>query len=153
MEHTEIGFGKFIDKTLKKITSSYLRVFKEHDINISLEQWVILSSIHDLGDKASQVEISKSNYRNRATTSRLISGLVDKGLVQKIRFKGDQKRYKLAITPAGHSLVTKVTPLITELRKTGYKNISNEEVNTFMKVLEQIWLNFDNSQKSNTRIK
>lgn len=146
MINTDIGFGKYIDKTLKKITSSYLGVFKQHEIDLSLEQWVILSGIHELGDNASQSEISNSNYRNRATTSRLISGLTRKGLVEKIRFEGDQKRYKLAITKSGHDLINKVTPLITKLRMTGYKNINQEEVAIFMKVLDQIWINFDSSE-------
>jgi len=35
---------------------------------MTIEQWVILYRIYQLGDDASQSEIVKSNFRNRATT-------------------------------------------------------------------------------------
>ena len=100
MDRTE-GFGVYLDRTLKKVQSTFLQVFAENNINLTIEQWVILQKVYLLGDKASQAEISKTNYRNRATTSRVISGLSEKGLLKKQRFDDDQKRFQLALTKAG----------------------------------------------------
>lgn len=142
MDRTE-GFGVYIDRTLKKVQSTFLQVFAENNIDLTIEQWVILQRVHLEGKEASQADIAKSNFRNRATTSRVISGLCKKGLLQKSRFRDDQKRYKLIMTDEGAELMKKVMPYIKDLRKVSTKGISEEEFETFYNVLDQLWENFD----------
>ena len=142
MDRTE-GFGVYLDRTLKKVQSTFLQVFAENNINLTIEQWVILQKVYLLGDKASQAEISKTNYRNRATTSRVISGLSEKGLLKKQRFDDDQKRFQLVLTKAGEQLIQKTLPIISDIRKMSTQNISHEEFDIFIKVLNQIWDNYD----------
>ena len=141
------GFGFQLDKTLKKIITVYIKQFENIGINLSIEQWVILQSIYNLGENASQVEISKIRYRNRATTSRVISGLEKKGLIKKERFEGDQKRFRLVITPAGIKLVKKALPIVYQLRDIGKDNIDEKEFNIFLKVLDQLWDNYEAFEK------
>lgn len=141
------GYGFYIDKTLKKIQNVYLQAFKEHKIDVTIEQWAILHRIYLLGDQASQKEITKTNYRNRATTSRVISKLVDKKLVVKERFDGDSKRFKLTVTNRGISIVKTVEPIVYQLREVGLRQISKTDYNTFLTVLDQIWINYDQHEK------
>ncbi len=91
MDRTE-GFGVYLDRTLKKVQATFLAAFAENNIDLTIEQWVILRRVHLLGADASQSEISNTNFRNRATTSRVISGLCKKGFLNKSRFRDDQKR-------------------------------------------------------------
>jgi DNA-binding MarR family transcriptional regulator len=142
MDRTE-GFGVYIDRTLKKVQSTFLQVFADNDIDLTIEQWVILQRVHLEGTDASQADIAKSNFRNRATTSRVISGLCKKGLLKKSRFRDDQKRYKLVMTEAGQRLMEKVLPLIQDLRRVSTIHISEEAFETFYQVLDQLYDNFD----------
>ncbi|WP_076548789.1 MarR family winged helix-turn-helix transcriptional regulator [Maribacter ulvicola] len=142
MDRTE-GFGVYIDRTLKKVQSTFLQVFAENNIDLTIEQWVILQRVHLEGKDASQADIAKSNFRNRATTSRVISGLCKKGFLRKSRFRDDQKRYKLVITDEGSALIKQVMPFITDLRKVSTLGITKEEFEIFYKVLDQLWENFD----------
>ena len=137
------GYGFLIDKTLKKLQSIYLQAFKENGVDLTIEQWAILHRIFVLGEDASQAEITKTNYRNRATTSRVIAGLVKKGLITKDRFEGDSKRYRLSVTEYGHKIVNIVEPIMYQLREIGITNISTENYDTFLLVLAQIWDNYD----------
>lgn len=139
----DIPYGYHIDKTLKRIQASYLKAFTDQGINLTIEQWVILQRIYELGDNASQSEITKTNYRNRATTSRVISGLAAKNLITKARFDGDSKRYKLNITKQGQKVVHKVIPIVNQLRTVGYKNIEENESKIFLEVLDKISQNFE----------
>ena len=84
------GIGLHLDLVLRKIQNAYLRAFEELNVEMTIEQWVILHRIYELGDEASQRDIVQSNFRNRATTSRVIGGLERKGWVSKARFDGDQ---------------------------------------------------------------
>ena len=142
------GYGFLIDKTLKKLQSIYLQAFKDNGVDLTIEQWAILHRIYELGDEASQTEITKTNYRNRATTSRVISGLVKKELLEKDRFKGDSKRFKLTITPKGHKIIAIVEPIMYRLRDVGVTDINQKDYDTFISVLDKIWNNYESYQQS-----
>jgi DNA-binding MarR family transcriptional regulator len=149
MDRTE-GFGVYLDRTLKKVQATFLAAFAENNIDLTIEQWVILRRVHLLGADASQSEISNTNFRNRATTSRVISGLCKKGFLNKSRFRDDQKRFKLVMTPSGQELMQRVMPLITEIRSMSTENISEEEFDIFLRVLDQIWENYDRYERENS---
>jgi len=142
MDRTE-GFGVYLDRTLKKVQATFLSAFSENNIDLTIEQWVVLRRVHLLGVDASQAEISNTNFRNRATTSRVISGLCKKGFLKKSRFRDDQKRFKLSMTPEGQELMLRVMPLISNIRAMSIENISEDEFDIFLKVLGQIWENYD----------
>ena len=143
VEITEFrGFAFYIDRTLKALQNRYISEFRAKGIDLTIEQWVIMLWIQMLGEKASQSEISKTYYRNRATTSRVISGLCSKGLVIKERFKGDQKRFKLRLTKEGQEVFDKAMPINKKLRVKGKENIEAEHFDIFLQVLGQIFDNY-----------
>ena len=109
---------------------------------MTIEQWVILHQVYELGENASQKEIAQTNFRNRATISRVIGGLERKGWLKKTRFEGDQKRFKLELTPNGKSVIELVLPHAKYLRKQAVKNLNSSEFETFLGVLDQIGENY-----------
>ena len=137
------GFGLYLDLTLKKISETYLRVFKKNNINLTVEQFVILQRIDRLGSDASQRDIVETNFRNRATTSRVISGLCKKQFVKKKRFKSDLKRYKLIITKQGYLELDKSKPHIEKLRDLSEKDITKKDFNDLLLILEKIRNNYE----------
>lgn len=142
MDRTE-GFGVYLDRTLKKVQATFMAAFTENSIDLTIEQWVILRRVHLLGSDASQAEISNTNFRNRATTSRVISGLCKKGFLKKSRFRDDQKRFKLVMTPEGQELMERVMPIIKDIRAMSIAGISDAEFDIFLSVLDKIWENYD----------
>lgn len=40
------GFGHYLDRTVKRIQLAYQKAFKEKNIDITIEQWVILQQIY-----------------------------------------------------------------------------------------------------------
>ncbi len=138
------GIGLHLDLVLRKVQEAYLNKFKELQIDMTIEQWVILYRIYQLGDDASQSEIVKSNFRNRATTSRVIGGMERKGWITKTRFKGDLKRFKLELTDKGKELIFILEPHANLLRKKAISGLDTVEFDTFLKVLNQIEKNYEN---------
>ena len=137
------GFAFHLDKTLRKIKTIYENEFTRLKLDINIEQWVILQNIYNLGADASQTELSQLNYRNRATTSRVINKLCEKGLVVKERFENDLKQYKLVLTDDGKGLVDKAMPSVKSLRNVGHENISEDEFELFLAVLSKIGANYE----------
>ena len=136
------GIGLHLDLVLRKIQDAYLRKFEELGVEMTIEQWVILHQVYELGDKASQRDVVQSNFRNRATISRVIGGLERKGWLIKTRFEGDQKRFKLELTKTGKSIITLVLPDAKNLRKQAIQNVQSSEFETFLAVLDQIGDNY-----------
>lgn len=136
------GIGLHLDLVLRKVQEAYLRKFEELKVDMTIEQWVILHQIYELGEQASQRDIVQSNFRNRATISRVIGGLDRKGWIKKTRFKGDQKRFKLELTLEGQKIIRHVLPHAMQLRKLAIKDMSNSDFETFLKVLEQLEKNY-----------
>ncbi len=141
MENTK-GFGLYLDRTVKTIELAFQKMFKENAIDLTIEQWVFLQRIHELGGETSQKELTDLNFRTRATTSKMITNLVKLGYVDKSRFEGDLKRFKLCLTPTGEQLVEEILPFVQELRLHGLKGISKEDFQIFLHVLDQIWSNY-----------
>ena len=136
------GIGLHLDLVLRKVQDAYLRKFQELNLDLTIEQWVILYRIYQLEDKASQSDIVKSNFRNRATTSRVIGKLENKGWISKTRFEGDMKRFKLELTQQGRVVVDTIEPHANQLRKQAIKGLDVLEFETFLKVLDQIGDNY-----------
>lgn len=139
------GIGLHLDLVLRKIQKAYLRAFDELGVEVTIEQWVIMHQIYELGDEASQREIVKGNFRNRATISRVIGGMERKGWITKTRFDGDQKRFKLELTEEGRKIIELTLPSALNLRKLAVKNIDPKEFETFLRVLDQMGDNYEGS--------
>jgi len=140
------GIGLHLDLVLKKVQDAYLRKFQELDLDLTIEQWVLLYRIYQLGDTASQSDVVKSNFRNRATTSRIISRLENKEWITKTRFNGDMKRFKLELTASGKEIVTTIEPHAKILRQQAIQGLEASEFDTFLKVLDMIALNYENKK-------
>ena len=136
------GIGLHLDLVLRKIQDAYLLRFQELQLDLTIEQWVILYRIYQLGKDASQSDIVKSNFRNRATTSRVIGKLERKNWISKTRFDGDLKRFKLELTTKGKEIVAKIEPHANQLRKQAIKGLGVVEFEVFLKVLDQIGDNY-----------
>lgn len=136
------GIGLHLDMVLRKVQDAYLRKFQELQLDLTIEQWVILYRIFQSGDDASQTDIVKSNFRNRATTSRVIGGLERKEWIRKTRFEGDMKRFKIELTSKGQKVITIVEPHAQNLRKQAVKGLDTLEFETFLRVLDRIGDNY-----------
>lgn len=141
------GIGLHLDLVLRKVQDAYLRKFTELGVDMTIEQWVILHRISQLGEVASQREIVRTNFRNRATTSRVIGKLERKEWISKSRFVGDQKQFKLELTRKGRKIIKLVLPHAVELRKLAINNLDVGEFEAFLKVLNQIGANYENQKR------
>jgi DNA-binding MarR family transcriptional regulator len=136
------GFGFYMDKTLKTIQLAYKQHFVAQNINLTIEQWVLLDYIEKLSPNALQSDLSKLNFRNRATTSRVVKGLIQKGLVEKVRPANNQKQYILLLTKSGREAWSQANTSVQKLRNLGKKNISPPDFDVFLSVLEKVHDNY-----------
>ncbi len=136
------NFGAFIDRTGKAIRHKYLKVFKEIDVNITTEQWVLLDSLYQ-NNGQSQNDLAAQSFKNAPTVSRIIDLLCEKGLTERQRFENDRRRYKIYLTLEGKALVEKTYPAVLDLRRQGWDGLSDEDYENFLRIINKIFDNFN----------
>ena len=143
MEPTK-NFGAIIDRTIKMIKLNYLKAFKEADVDITTEQWVLLQSLYN-DDGISQNDLASGSFKNAPTVSRIIDLLVKKGLVERKRFDNDRRRYRIFLTKKGKETYERALPAVLELRRKGWQGLSDHDFEHLIRILDQVFVNFEDS--------
>jgi len=135
-------YGTLIDRTMRIIKLNYLQAFKSVDVDLTPEQWVIIDSLYGT-DGLSQTDLANGSFKNAPTVSRIIDLLCKKGFTERQRFDNDRRRYKIFLTEKGRAVFEKVHPLVKELRIQGWNELSEEDYQSFLRIMNQIYKNYE----------
>jgi len=136
------SFGTLIERTLRKIKQRYILTFKTAGIDITPEQWALLDKLYQTNG-ISQNELANGTYKNAPTVSRIIDLLCKKGWTERSRSEHDRRSYKIFLTTEGKNIVEILLPKVTHLRKLGWENISEEEYQVFVRIMNQLYENYE----------
>ena len=136
------NFGAYLDRTLRKIRLDMGRRLKEQGVDITPEQWIILSDLYERNGQ-SQTELGDSSFKNPPTVSRIIDLLCKKGMAERRPDAGDRRRHKIYLTAKGKKIVEQAIPAIIATREKGWQGLSDEDYTTFLRIINQIFNNFD----------
>ena len=136
------NFGQYLDRTIKIIKMVYHKAFREAGVDLTSEQWVILSSLYDQ-DGQSQIELAGASYKDATTVSRIVDLLCKKNFTLRERLTDDRRRYKVFITDEGRKIVEDTLPIVLNLRKKGWEELTDQNYEDFIKILDQITDNFE----------
>jgi len=135
------NFGAYLDRTLRQVRLDMGRRLKDLKLDITPEQWMILSSLYD-NNGQSQSELGDNSFKNAPTVSRIIDLLCKKGLTQRKPHAGDRRRHTIFLTPAGKKIVELAMPAIIATREKGWEGLSDEDYKTFLRIINHIFQNF-----------
>jgi len=135
-------FGTFIDRNYRIIRLSFLKAFKEAKVDITTEQWVILDALYNESGLA-QNQLAKLSYKDAPTTSRIIDKLEEKGFAKRKPSKNDRRAQEIIITQKGKKAHQKLIPIVKNLRAKGWESLSDKDYSTFIKIMNQIFQNFE----------
>ena len=85
-----------------------------------------------------QAELADINQKDRNVIGKLIDKLEEKKLVRRERGKKDRRSFCLYLTDAGNAAVKKYWSAVTKMEKKHIQKLSEEEQQTFFKLLEKI---------------
>ena len=138
------NFGQYIDQTFRVVRLDLIKRFKAADLDITPEQWILLSSLYQ-NNGQSQIDLANGSYKNAPTVSRIIDLLCNKGLTERKRFEGEKRRYKIVLTSSGKKMVEKALPEVIETRKQGWAGLSDEDYEHLRRILKQLFENLKES--------
>ena len=140
--HDGKSIGYQLERTSRIVKLAYLQAFNQLGVDITPEQWVMLDSLYHKNGQ-SQTDLANASYKDAPTVSRILDLLGKKGLTERQRFANDRRRYKIFLTDEGKKVVEKVLPVVESLREKGWKNLSEEDYESFLRIMQQIFANYE----------
>ena len=109
----------------------------ELGLDLSPEQWFVLNKLRQK-DGQSQVELGTEIFADRPNMSRILTGMLGRGLVKKHLDEEDGRRYVVCLTPKGRRVHDRIAEAVPQVREEIFRDISPDELEIAMRVLERI---------------
>lgn len=114
----------------------------EAGIDITIDQWLVLKTIHERPDITLQ-KVGTSVFKDFASVTRIVQLLERKGLLRRKPHPTDGRRSELALTGAGESVIRTVEPIAQANRRRALAGIDPEEMARLRELLKRIVENCD----------
>ena len=132
--------GVYIDRTYKVVRQDLINRFKNANIDITPEQWVILSQLED--KTLSQVELAGKSFKDKHTVSRIIDLLQKKGFVARTQDSDDGRRFFVSLTDLGKLETAKAKRHVFASRELGWENLTESEYYQLLFLLDKLFTSY-----------
>lgn len=133
--------------TLKAIKQDLIKRFRENGIDITPEQWTLLSELADK-DAIYQRELAANTFKDAPTVSRIIELLEKRGYINREEDEEDRRRYLISLTKSGRAIYDQSAPIVYHARTSGWTGLSEDDYHQLTRILGTISSNIVNG--SNT---
>ena len=137
---TEECMSYIMGRTVQSIKNLIFREFKAQNLNITPEQWAIMSYLHK-EDGLYQKQIADFLFKDKPTVTRILDLLEKRNLIIRISDEKDRRKFKIYLTQDGKDTVKLLLPIAQEVQLKIRANLSLEEIETMKSILNKIYLN------------
>ena len=135
-------FGTYIDRNYRLIRLRFLQAFKKAGVDITTEQWVLMDLLME-ENGLSQNELATRSFKDAPTVSRIIDLLCKKGFTERQKAENDKRRHDIFLTKKGKKVFEDLLPTVMDLRQKGWDGLSDEDYQTFLRIMNQVFKNFE----------
>ena len=144
-----MSMGMLINSAHRAMTKRFVQNAMKSGLDISLDQWMVLGPIWQL-ESASQKELGEITLKDKTSITRLVDVLEKKNLVVRVEDQIDHRIKRVILTNAGKQLFFDVLPIMEKTREEVRKNISDQDIETFKRVLSNIIVNLEDEKDKPT---
>lgn len=110
----------------------------EGGYGITRREWAMLAQLHGHPDGLLPSELAERMRRDRARTSRTITALLGKRLIERTALPHDRRSVRVSLTPAGQSLYEQLMPQVQAINSRILSVLSPDESAKLDDVLERL---------------
>ena len=144
-----MSMGMLINSAHRAMTKRFVQNAMKSGLDISLDQWMVLGPIWQL-ESASQKELGEITLKDKTSITRLVDILEKKNLVVRVEDQIDHRIKRVILTNAGKQLFFDVLPIMEKTREEVRKDIADQDIETFKKVLSSIIANLEDEKDKPT---
>ncbi|SHE84786.1 MarR family winged helix-turn-helix transcriptional regulator [Dysgonomonas macrotermitis] len=131
-------------KVSMAINRKMYRNFRKEGIDITPEQWTVLSFLWRQ-DGVSQQKLCDATFKDKPSMTRLVDNLVKQGLVERRTTPVDRRSNLIFLTNKGNSIKDKANLAVNDAMKYAFAGIDEEGLNQVRTMLKIV---FNNIQES-----
>ena len=110
-------------------------------LGLTQARWLVLMHLSRMGGESLQKELAFIVGVEGPTLVRVLDGLERLGLVQRLGVEGDKRARLIRLTPKAASVISDIMRIGIKLRGEALAGISDEDIESFFRVLEAILAN------------
>lgn len=129
-----------IDTTIKKIRNSLQRKLDEAGLDLTVDQWVLIDHVQR-NPGISQTQLAEMTVKDTPTVTRMLDLLIKKQLAERRSDPTDRRKFSIHLTPAGESVFQRALPIVVDVRRRGWGEMSDADYETFTRILDSIHRN------------
>ncbi|QIA07161.1 MarR family winged helix-turn-helix transcriptional regulator [Draconibacterium halophilum] len=126
-----------LGQTMKLVRHKLMAKFKENNLELTLEQFVVLLYIHE-NSASTQQDLANHFLRDKSIVTRQINTLIDLGYVMRTQDDEDKRKKNLQLTKAGIEMLELLKAKSVEVSTELLDGISQEELTNFEHVISKI---------------
>ena len=131
----------WIGKTAKLMSMAIRDKFTEQGFDLTKEQFIVLKVLHEK-DGVPQKNLANITERNKGSLARLINTMEKKNFVVRIPSKEDKRINLVYLTKLGKKTFQELKPVLWEQFRFFQEDLTPEEIETTIAVLEKIQKRF-----------
>ena len=136
------AYSFLLDRTARKVKQYAQQKFKELNLNITVDQWLLLKHLYE-NDCMKQNELAELLFKDNPTLTRIIDLLCEKGLTIRKLHPTDRRSFNVELTKEGRKKVEYIMPKIKPIRLKAWEGLSDKDFTHFKKVLNTIYRNLE----------
>jgi len=133
-------YGFIFETTARKIKVALQQKFNEHNIDITVDQWMVLLELHDNGT-LNQVTLCKLCGKDAPTTTHILKLLIKKELITREVCEDDRRCFNISLSKKGKVMIQKVLPIVIEFRQKGWHELSKKDEEHLIRIATKITQN------------
>lgn len=131
-----------IDTTIKRIRSFMQKGLTDAGVDLTVDQWVVIDHIMPKQDRGvSQNELAEDTAKDAPTVTRILDLLVKKGLVIRQMADDDRRKFNIYLTDEGRKLHQQAFEVIAEFRKKSWNDLTDEDYEHLVRIMDRIHKN------------
>lgn len=135
--NTEKPLTYLLGQTMHLVKLRLIARFKEHQIDLNLEQFIILNQI-ETHDELTQQDLANHFQRDKSIILRLINSLIELRYVVRLQDKEDKRKKNLILTKKGYDTLVFIKNIAQEVSLELLDGISSDEISIFENVINKI---------------
>lgn len=127
----------WLGKTGKMMYAFMADKLKQHGLNMSMEQAIILKILHE-EDGQPQNNMALVTNRHKATLTRLLDNMEKNHLVVRIPDKEDKRVKRVHLTKHGRKHFESMMPVFADAAKEVQKGLTKTEIRSLISILKKV---------------
>jgi DNA-binding MarR family transcriptional regulator len=128
-----LPLGRHFAVMSKIYYGAFTKILEQPDLD---KYFTILLMIDRLKDRCTQQCLAKMGQIDKAQITHILDELTEKNYVIKSQNPRDRREYLIELTPKGKSMIPKIETVMKQLFEVAMKDISEDDRNIFLKVLD-----------------